>query len=186
MYQNPNQPKKPRIPAPQAPANLEENFPAPEELEPVSKENKPVVPDDDMNVIPVSPDPEDHIATEDVPQPKKRPGRPRGSQSAPRKEPSAPKAPKRAVTDMADDEKKARTAVYLPPKEHKRLKMMCVDNDMAMTDFIASASIDAMYHSYQCHDPACNCEFIVRSSQSDADPVCPMCGGKKLSRPYLP
>lgn len=182
-----NQPRMPRMGTPEPPKDLEEFVPPLADPEPMPIQDNIVVQNNPTDITPPPEETEDTTSSDgDASTPKKGRGRPKGAKNTSRKEtPPVKVAPKKSP-EATDEEKKARTAVYLPPKEHKRLKMMCVDNDIAMTEFIADACMDAMYYSYQCHNPACNCSFIVRSSQIEGEPVCPMCGEKKLSRPYLP
>lgn len=190
-FQSPT-PKYPRIVTPVAPADVEEFNPqlAADPAIPPAPENavQPVADPASADVAPLSDsDGNDMIETEDAPKPARKAGRPRGSKTVPRTETAGlrPTAKKRKQDDLPDDQK-TRTSLYLHPKDHKRLKMLCVEIDMPLTEFASSACLDAMYYSYQCISPACNCEFVVRSSLTDTAPSCPMCGGKKLSRPYLP
>lgn len=188
MYQGPNQPRKPRIPAPQPPVNVEEldnpitdtpsEVPAPTEssVSAIPTVEEPTA--DTGHVLP---------AEDNEDKPKKKAGRPAGSKSTPKQATPAPKSDTRhKKQENVDLDKRIRTALYLLPKDHKRLKMLCVDIDTSMTEFGEAACLAAMYSSYQCAAPDCNCEFVIRNSLSDAAPSCPMCGGKKLSRPYLP
>lgn len=183
-----NQPRMPRMGSPEAPKNLEEFVPPLADPEPAPVQGNIMAQDNRTDISPTSPEEaeETTLSADDAATPKKGRGRPKGAKNTSRKEAAPVKVVHKKSPEAGDEGKKARTAVYLPPKEHKRLKMMCVDNDIAMTEFIADACMDAMYYSYQCHNPACNCEFIVRSSQIEGEPACPMCGEKKLSRPYLP
>jgi hypothetical protein len=170
----------------EAPKDLEEFVPPLADPEPAPVQDNTVVQENPSDLPPLA-EAEDTTSSDgDAVTPKKNRGRPKGAKNASRKETAPVKVASKKSPEAGDEDKKARTAVYLPPKEHKRLKMMCVDNDIAMTEFIADACMDAMYYSYQCHNPACNCDFIVRSSQIEGEPACPMCGEKKLSRPYLP
>ena len=188
MYQGPNQPRKPRIPAPQSP-NVDEldthasaipaNEPVIEEP-PVSsrtslagEEPTPA----DSSEAPIPMDSED--------KPKKR-GRPAGSKSVPK--PTAPvKTASRKKEDSSSENlPTSRASVYLPEQEHFDLKVLCVQTRTSVTDFIAGLCLDGMHSSYRCTNPNCNQEFVLRDYEGDLPKFCPVCGENKFSRPYLP
>lgn len=190
-FQNPGS-RPPRITVPTAPADVQEFTPTVNDVPNISmmqpSNDQAVKEPATLTTAPNDPVNEagDAVA-EAAPTPGRKPGRPRKGENT-AKAPSVPArttARKKKQEDVTDDQK-TRTSLYLLPKDHKRLKMLCVEIDMPLTEFAASACLDAMYYSYQCNSPACNCEFIVRSSMIDDAPACPMCGNKKLTRPYLP
>lgn len=191
-FQNPAS-RPPRIATPSAPTDVQEFTPTASDV----SNNSMMQPNNaqsDVETVAPTANPNSSLnETGDVaaeaaaPTPARKPGRPRKGEST-AKAPSAPARPmarKKKQEDVGDDQK-TRTSLYLLPKDHKRLKMLCVEIDMPLTEFAASACLDAMYSSYLCNSPACNCEFVVRSSMIDDAPACPMCGNKKLTRPYLP
>ena len=110
-------------------------------------------------------------------------GRPKGSGSASKNTVPAYKPAKIKRSD-GDEDKKRHTSLYLYPSDHKRLRALALDYDFSVTGFAESACLDAMYHSYQCPAPDCNCEFILRTTMKDTAPSCPMCGEKKLHKLY--
>lgn len=87
---------------------------------------------------------------------------------------------------MDDTREKQPTVFRMQPDDHFRLKMMCLYNRFSMTDFLEELCLDAMDHSYRCRNAACNCEFIVRPSSTDADAElrCPACGNQKLDKVF--
>lgn len=209
-YFDPSKPRQPRIQPPKAPPEPVEfvppvendaQVPGPSTNENLDSAIETTAPAPIPQVVPEtevssSPTPEqsepnstndDAHSSEELPEPKKKRGRPQGSKSEPKSQPSAPKSEnKKKIQEPDDISKRVRTAVYLLPKDHKRLKMLCVDVDAPMTDFIEDATLSKMYSSYRCSEPACNCEFTIKCGTMEGDPSCPKCGGKKMTRPYLP
>lgn len=191
-FQNPATRPAPRITQPVAPTDVEEFNPQLGNVPGQGSLSAPPAPNADATdnasgESNVSETLNTDVSAADENKVARRPGRPRGSKAAPKPETTfTASAPKKKKQNDVPEDQKTRTSLYLLPKDHKRLKMLCVEIDMPLTEFAASACLDAMYSSYQCVAPDCNCEFVVRSSMSDAAPVCPMCGGKKLARPYLP
>ena len=209
-YFDPSRPRQPRIPTPKAPTEPVEFVPPVEDdvqvsdttnnenMAPAIEITEPVLVSKDIPETAVSsessPEQTEPISTnddarssEELPEPKKKRGRPQGSKAEPKPQPSTTQSEGKKKKQEPDDiSKKVRTAVYLLPKDHKRLKMLCVDVDAPMTDFIEDACLSKMYSSYRCNDPDCNCEFTIKHGTVEGEPACPKCGGKKMTRPYLP
>lgn len=103
--------------------------------------------------------------------------------AAPAKQSKAGRPRKEKMDEIREEQQ---TVFRMQTGDHFRLKMMCLSNRFSMTDFLEELCLDAMDHSYRCRNAACNCEFIVRPSSTDADAElrCPACGNQKLDKAY--
>lgn len=111
------------------------------------------------------------------PKTKKVAGRPKSGAAAKKEDRKAAKS---------QEIPKKQSSFYMTPADLKKLRWLCMDNNISMTDFIEQLCKDAMNASFRCKEPGCGYQFVGRTELNDAPCACPVCGSKRLERLYRP